>query len=147
MRLMRGVTAIAAIALVASGCTHKPPPPPPPRPAAIELPPLPRAKPEVHAHPNPPPTAPAPDIVLVGLSQAEIIAAIGEPISRTDQGSGQSWSYHGPHCSVDLTLFYDVSRSDFYALDRHIDGTDGSEKAAQKCLRQIRDSQNRAAAK
>ena len=137
---MKRVTAIAAVALVVGGCVHKPPPPPPPQPAAIELPPLPRAKPETHAHPNPPPPAPGPDLVLVGLSQAEIVAALGEPTLRSEEGSGQSWSYHGPHCKVDLTFFYDVSRSDFYALDRQVDGTDGSEKAAQRCLRQIRES-------
>lgn len=133
------VTAIAAVTLVLGGCAHKPPPAPPPAPAHVELPPLPRPKPEAHAHPNPPPPAQGPDIVLVGASQAEIQSALGEPTDRVEQGAGQSWTYRGPHCKVDLTFFFDVSRNDFYALDSHIEGTDGSEKAAQRCLKQIRE--------
>jgi hypothetical protein len=133
------VYAIAAAALLASGCAHHPPPAPAPAPAAIDLPPLPRPKPETHAHPAPPP-APSPDIVLVGLNRADIEAALGEPSTLVEQGASQSWSYRGTRCKVELTLFFDVSRNDFYALDRRIDGTDGTEKAAQRCLKQIRDA-------
>jgi hypothetical protein len=137
--LMVRVTAIAMAVLILGACAHKPPDVPKPVPAAVELPPLPRPKPETHAHPNPPPVAQGPDIILVGASQAEIQSVLGEPSDRVEQGAGQSWTYRASHCKVDLTFFFDVSRNDFYALDRHIEGTDGSEKAAQRCLKQIRE--------
>lgn len=133
------VGAIVVMALLAAGCAHKPPPAPPPAQAKPDLPPLPRAKPEAHAHPVPPAAPPGPDIVLVGLSQSEIQSVLGDPADRVEQGAGQSWTYRAPHCKVELTFFFDVSRNDFYALDRHVEGTDGSEKAAQRCLRQIRE--------
>jgi len=139
-RRMVRMSAILAVAVLAGGCAHKPPPPPAPKPIVANLPPIPRPKPETHAHPAPPPaTAPA-DIVLIGLNRADIEAVLGEPDSRVEQGASQSWSYRGQKCGVDITLFFDVSRNDFYALDRRVDGTDGTEKAAQRCLRQIRDS-------
>ena len=128
-----------AVALLVGGCAHNPPPPPAPKPVAASLPPIPRPKPESHAHPPAPPAA-SPDIVLVGLDRADIESVLGEPESRVEQGASESWSYRSLKCKVDITLFFDVSRNDFYALDRHIDGTDGTEKAAQRCLRQIRDS-------
>lgn len=133
------LSAIAVMALLASGCAHQPPPPAP-KPQASNLPPLPRPKPEAHPHVAPPPPANPADIVLVGLDRTDIEAALGEPENRVEQGASQSWSYRGPHCKLEITLFFDVSRNDFYALDRRIDGTDGTEKAAQRCLRQIRDT-------
>jgi len=96
-----------------------PPPPPPIRrpPAAVQ--------------PAPP------DLVLVGLSQSDMRKLLGPPAEQADTGAGQSWTYRGVGCVVRLTFFFDVSRNDFYAIDRSVSGTDGTERAAQRCLRKI----------
>ena len=119
--------AALAAALALAGCAHQPPPPPP---VATIAPPV-RPKPR----PEQPQELP---IELVGLNQADVKAILGAPADQTDQGTSQSWTYHAPHCTVALTFFFDVSRNGFFVLDRQVTGTNGSEKAAQRCLKQLR---------
>jgi len=138
-RGMGRLSAAAAAILLAGGCAHHQAPPPAPTPVAVEMPPIPRPKPETRPHPPAPP-APSPDVNLVGLAKGDIEATLGEPAAKAEQGTSQSWTYRSQRCTVEVTLFLDVSRNDFYALDRRVDGTDGSEKAAQRCLKQIRDA-------
>ena len=146
------ILALAATALLLqAGCKHAPPPAPSvvAPPMVSEAPPLPRQKPKIRlrkpapvvpampAVPEAAITAPPPDIVVVGRSQADVKAALGEPSIRVQQGAGQTWTWRGDHCSLNLIFFFDTSRNDFYALDRRLEGTDGTEADAQRCLNDL----------
>lgn len=132
--------AAAALAMLAA-CASKPPPAQPKPASAVseDLPPRPREKPEIRPRARqtrPPasanaPQAAGPNIELSGLSRPEIEALLGEPAERTEQAAGQSWVYRGPRCRVEIALFFDVNRNEFYALDQRTDG------AVQNCLQQI----------
>jgi hypothetical protein len=133
----RGWKAAIATALFAAGCTRPSPQ------ASLPAPPPQLLPPRVAPAPRPPKPAPrrgtSPEIKLVGLSRGEVRNLLGEPAEQTDTGPALTWTYRTRRCSVALTFYFDVSRNDFFALGRSVAGTDGTEAAAQRCLKQMED--------
>ncbi len=150
--------ALAGTALLVAGCAelrpHPPPPPPvvarpvpvrrpaPARPVAAPPPAQAPAAPD-HVEPQPPAsegvaTAVAPPVDLVGRSRAQVTGLLGEPTARKDLASGQSWTYRAGDCSLEVLFFLDLSRNDFYALQQHVTGGDGTPAGEQRCLEAIR---------
>jgi hypothetical protein len=133
MRLWR-IVAITA-ALVAAGCTRPPAPV-----ASSRSPPRAIAPAPSPARPAPPPSphkqATQP-IQLVGMSEADIQQLLGPPSQQADDGPAHTWTYRSSRCAIVLTLYFDISRNGFFALGRQVSGTDGSEKAEQRCLQRI----------
>jgi hypothetical protein len=104
--------------------------------------PSPPAKPPATAAKAPatnptPPAAPAPDIELIGLSRPEAVAVLGTPSDQAERDGGKTWTWRAPRCVVELRFYLDLSRNDYYVLDRRVSGTDGSEREAQQCLRKL----------
>jgi len=138
-------TALIAVAMLAglSACASHPPAPeltaPTPPPPSVEAPPLPTLKP-------PPPKSRPPssetqthidDITLIGLSRPEVTALLGDPQEQKDSSPGHTWIYRSGSCSAELLFLLDVVRNDDFVVDRRIDGTDGTPKSEQLCLRRI----------
>lgn len=135
----RGVVAlwpILFLALPLLGCagTAKPKPAPPvvvavAPPAVAKPKPKPRRPHKAHVA--------TPPVVLIGLSEAKTKALLGAPDTAVNVGPSQVWTYRELGCSLVLTFFLDVTDNEYDALSRSITGTDGSEKQAQHCIRQI----------
>ena len=117
------------------GCANPPKPVPPPPVVVAAPPPLakPKAKPK---HPHKAHVA-TPPVVLIGQSEAKAQSLLGMPDSRVNVGPSQVWTYRVVGCTLVLTFFLDVTDNEYDALGRSITGTDGSEKQAQHCIRQI----------
>ena len=81
----------------------------------------------------------APPVELVGLSEPQAEKMLGTPEARADSGDAEIWTYRQEHCSLTLTFFLDVTHNEYKALSRAVAGTDGTEKQAQHCIRQIMD--------
>lgn len=77
-------------------------------------------------------------IELVGRSRADVVRLLGEPSTRKELASGQSWTYEADGCSLEVLFFLDLSRNDFYALQQHMAGGDGTPAGTQRCVEQIR---------
>jgi len=160
---LRRATMIVAAALAIAGCSHMPwsspkrdtasvmrPEPWPQATVAPLAPPakLPVQKPARTARAVPPvttplpktETAPAPIAQVIGLSQDDIRKTWGEPKERIAQGAGEAWVYRNPRCTLEIVFFLDVNRNGYYALDRKITGTDGSDTAARTCLTEIQNA-------
>jgi hypothetical protein len=153
---LKNARALVGLAVLLASCAPREPPQPTAAPPAVQAPPLPRQKPNppvrkprplppkaTEVSPLPEDAPPSADIALIGLSRPEIIDILGEPTDQSDRGTAKSWVYRGPGCSLELTFFFDVSRSDFYALYRRVDGTDGTQAGIQRCLQQLRDMRTR----
>jgi hypothetical protein len=100
------------------------------------------------ARANPPPTTPQPKPdagslavpSVIGLSQDDVRRTWGEPKERIAQSPGEAWVYSNARCKVEILFFLDVTRNGYYALDRKITGTDGSDNAAKACLSEIQNA-------
>jgi hypothetical protein len=94
-----------AAALGACAATAEPPAPLIRAPApAIAVPALPAAA--GFAHPRLPDTATAD--ALVGLSAADLTAAIGSPRWRRRESPAEVWQYQGASCVLDVFLYQEV---------------------------------------
>lgn len=127
-----------SLAVCISACAGKQPervsppavviPAPEPPPAVVAKPPPPKPappKPVAKAPPvqTPPPNSPVISQVIgqvIGMSQDDLLGALGEPAERIDQGPGQAWIYKGATCTVEVLFFLDVTRNGYYALDRKV---------------------------
>ena len=99
-----------------------------------------RAKPA--APPAPPATKPETEtpVAVIGLSQDDVRRAYGDPKERIDQGPSQAWIYKNATCTVEILFFLDVTRNGYYALDRKVSGTDGSDAANRACFLEIQNA-------
>ena len=90
-------------------------PPPKPRPAAQQPAPQPAGAPApvTEARLATPPDKRA----VIGHSEDETEILLGKPIQVTEQASAKVWHYRTSDCAVDVTFYFDVSRSKFFALD------------------------------
>ena len=132
---------LAALAL--GGCALLGPPPPKKPPPVAHLPQHPhppaalpttgsaaaaaRLQPDTAA-PAPsaaPPPSPA-QVNVIGLSEDAVRRLLGDPSGQAASGPAQTWTYDGGGCQVQIAFFYDVTRSNFFALSaRQPDGGDG----------------------
>jgi hypothetical protein len=128
--------AFVALALPLLGCAGTAKPKPPPPVAATIVPPAPDKPKPKPKRPHKPHVAAAP-VALIGLSEAKTNSLLGTPESQVNVGPSQVWTYRVVGCSLTLTFFLDVTDNEYDALSRSITGTDGSEKQAQHCIRQI----------
>jgi len=124
---------------------------PQPQATLTPLPPpakLPAQKPPRTARATPPAAtpqpktdaAPAPAAQIIGLSQDDIRKTWGEPKERIAHGAGEAWVYKNSRCTLEIVFFLDVTRNGYYALDRKISGTDGTDTAARACLAEIQNA-------
>jgi hypothetical protein len=103
--------------------------PPPETPAAAVKKPPPK--------PAPPADTKAPDITLAGLSRPEVMATLGDPQEQKDSNPGRTWIYHSGTCTVEILFLLDVTRNDEFVVDSRLDGTDGTPRGEQACLKRI----------
>lgn len=127
---------VLLLAGVLAGCRTPAPAPPPPA-AEVSSPPPAAVKHMAHAKHARKVRPPAPVVNLVGLSEAKTAALLGPPDSAVNVGPSQVWTYRATGCTLVLTYFLDVNDNEYDALSRSVTGTDGSEKQAQHCIRQI----------
>jgi hypothetical protein len=123
--------------------THIAPTRPPPGKIAVHRPPPAVQKPAVAQEPLAPPAAaaapepteaapaaPPPDVApppagapppatVIGLSQTDVRALLGEPATAGAAGPAQTWTYRTAACSLTVAFFYDVTRAAFFALSAH----------------------------
>ena len=53
---------------------------------------------------------------LVGMSQADVRALLGDPATAGQAGPAHTWTYRADTCSLTVRFFYDVTRTGFFAL-------------------------------
>jgi hypothetical protein len=71
------------------------------------------------------------------MSEADVAKLLGTPDHTAVQDPSHVWTYVTSACTLRLTFFLDVNRNAYFALDRTIAGTDGSDASAQGCLQRI----------
>jgi hypothetical protein len=108
-------------------------------PTAPETPP-----PEVQTATLAPPAAtapppPLPGVAVVGLPQTQVRALLGPPATRATHGPVQTWTYRGSACAVEISFYYDVTRSEFFALSQRAE----SGGDAADCLAKLHASAGR----
>lgn len=74
------------------------------RPAAALPPPGPRALPPLPP-PGPPEPPPARAAALIGARPEQLLARLGAPALRREEGGAQIWLYASPACHLDLVLY------------------------------------------
>lgn len=82
--------------------------------------------------PQPARTAVARPPRLLGLSEGEIVALIGQPTSEATAPPGKVWQYASGSCRLEVYLFPDVSHGGFRALELRSPGAD--EISPEQCL-------------
>jgi hypothetical protein len=75
-------------------------------------------------------------IYVVGLPQSEILRLLGPPTTSSTKGAARWWTYQHGDCNIEIALYYDVTRSGFFALNQHL----ASGGDAQRCLSIIHDN-------
>ncbi|MFN3450422.1 MAG: hypothetical protein ACK44F_17130, partial [Roseococcus sp.] len=75
-----------------------------PRPAAALPPPGPRALPPLPP-PGPPEPPPARAAALIGARPEQLLARLGAPALRREEGGAQIWLYATSACHLDLVLY------------------------------------------
>lgn len=97
-------------------------------PAPLPVGPTPEPPPD----PTPPPAVAAPPAPRVtGLRANDVRSRLGPPQSERSAGAARVWRYQGQGCSVDVYLYYDTRRGDFFALEQRVLGGAAS---AEACL-------------
>jgi hypothetical protein len=97
------------------------------------LPPIPLPA-EPASEPPPPPvqvTVAQPPPRVTGLRANDVRSRLGPPQSERSAGAARVWRYQGQGCSVDVYLYYDTRRGDFFALEQRVLGGAAS---AEACL-------------
>lgn len=88
--------------------------------------------------PPAPPLSPSLDpATLIGLNQAEVLAAFGEPKNRKDAAPAQVWQYAAGECEVELFFYLDLSDEQFHLLNYDTNQPNGGADAAQRCFDQV----------
>lgn len=139
----RAAAGLLAATLALGGCALLRKPPPPPPPPAVQHHPLPTHTPK----PTPPTGSaaaagrlghpPLKPLQVVGLSQDQVRRLLGQPAAERSEGAGQTWTYQGTGCRVDIAFYYDVTRNGFFALSaRQAGGGNGGD-----CLARIHDAE------
>ena len=67
---------------------------------------------------------------------------LGRPDKKSDQGPRRIWTYEQPHCSLRVTLFLDITRNGYYALDQKIVAPDGGTTSGRECVRDVRNARS-----
>lgn len=127
--LRAGLLAAAVLVLAACPGATVPTAPPPARVAGPAVPavrtkmvPAPPRSPIAPAAISAPGTAPggapapAAPLSLVGISQQEARALLGNPTATTEEASAIVWDYGGRECGLRLFFFMDVNAHDFRTL-------------------------------
>jgi hypothetical protein len=116
---------------------------PPPPPSRTASPPpgqeVARLEPPAETPPgNPLPPVPLPPVPeLVGLDQAALTTALGQPDSRRDSPPAIIWRYVDGDCAVDVYLYRDVETNALHALYVDVNGDDRTEQRRQLCLQRL----------
>lgn len=116
-------------------------------PPAAAIDPVLRPRPKPSPSPVPAPaSAPSFDpATLIGLDQAEVLAAFGEPTARKDDAPARVWQYATGECAVNLFFYLDLGDEQFHLLTYKVNKTDGGKvnqtnggtDAAQRCFDQV----------
>ncbi|WP_142849869.1 hypothetical protein [Telmatospirillum sp. J64-1] len=158
---LRRLPLVSLVLLSLTGCAFletalAPAPPqvaaPAPAPAPVQQAVQPAALPKAPPPPKPKPSAAAvaePGIekpILVGKSAAELSQILGMPSEEIEAAPGKVWRYQSRACSLDVHLFFDVARGDFYALE-YRNALDNDKAAAESCVNRLRKDHQSASAK
>lgn len=103
---------------------------PPPAPAA-------ESQPEIvqEAAPVPTPTPPTGRVDIVGKSEGEVLALLGQPSGESATSPGKVLSFAGSGCAIEVHLFPDIKQGGFRALELI---SKGGDVAADLCAGRIR---------
>lgn len=102
------------------------------------------AAPSPRPKPPAPPSLPAFDpATLIGLEQAEVITALGEPKEREENAPARVWRYTALDCEVKLFFYLDLKDEQFHLLSFETSKQNGGSDAAQRCFDQVREGRTR----
>jgi hypothetical protein len=102
------------------------------------------AAPSPRPKPSAPPSLPAFDpATLIGLEQAEVITALGEPKEREENAPARVWRYTALDCEVKLFFYLDLKDEQFHLLSFETSEQNGGSDAAQHCFDQVREGRTR----
>ncbi len=79
------------------------------------------------------PVVPAPVVSIAGMSEADVLRAMGEPQARSERNGRKIWTYQGAACRVEVTFFRDVTRNTYAALAHKVVQASGTTDGP--CLR------------
>jgi hypothetical protein len=75
---------------------------------------------------------------LVGITDAEAIRLLGQPISRTDIPPSRVWLYRSSACDVKLFFYPEVGGSSYRALTFEINNHDRTDANNRACMASLR---------
>lgn len=98
-----------------------------------------RPPPEYSIPQEPPkPTKKTPAIVspktLVGKSEQQLVAFLGQPSSVREEPPAMVWQYVGRACKVDIFFYFDIKSQDFRSLAYKFYKDSGSTQKDAECL-------------
>jgi len=71
---------------------------------------------------------------LVGLSEEELVAALGNPTEREEQLPGKLWRYRLPGCTLTVSLYPEVQTMVFRSLSYEVTRNDVATDDPRSCL-------------
>lgn len=73
---------------------------------------------------------------VIGLDEAALRAAFGEPAAQEETAPSKLWIYRRRQCTMNVTLYPDVETRKFHALNYEVSGNDSSTRQ-QQCITQF----------
>jgi hypothetical protein len=138
--MWRVFVAVFGVAVLGAGCSFFRPEPPvqkAPEPEILTEIEAPAVKaPEPRVKPEPPPKPSYDPSILIGLNEAQVIAAIGDPDTREEKAPAHIWRYSANECTVNLFFYLDLGDEEFHLLSHETNHQDGGADAAQRCYDQ-----------
>src|SRR3954471_124624 len=75
---------------------------------------------------------------LVGKSEGQVRAMLGQPTSVEERAPGKTWHYRDGRCSVDVQLYPDVQTRQFGTLAYEVKTDDNSDEGKRDCMARLR---------
>jgi hypothetical protein len=73
---------------------------------------------------------------IIGLTESEASAWLGEPTTRQDAASGTIWRYVRPSCEIEVYFYLNLQQRIMRALHYEVRGNDG-EQRSDRCFQQL----------
>lgn len=78
--------------------------------------------------------APVPPNFLVGKSEQQLVAFLGQPVSVREEPPAMVWQYVGRACKVDVFFYFEIKSQDFRSLAYKFYKDSGSTQKDSECL-------------
>jgi hypothetical protein len=74
---------------------------------------------------------------VIGMTQPEVHAWLGEPTLRIEEAPATRWRYVGQRCQLDLYFYLDLQSSVTRVLHYEVRSNDPTEGSRERCFEQL----------